>query len=271
MRRKQLAATVLLVLASAGMGTTAHAAGFYKGTIKSVTKMPVGVQKHGATASSARPRGVDDLYSNLDTFTGYGGSFGTSAVSGGVRYTRLICDDLTFDQGTGGTTGNIDSLSFSFGDLNSSGTHVASPGILFYAADGATGTPQSPGTFLAGYQFDPLSFDGGYVYTIDAELGTPLNLTSGTRTIWACVQASNAGGSSITQTQLQSMAIGYFDPPDLGSSTNLRFITTNGGDFTGTNSPAGSRQSGTTFNYNVGWYLNGTKTTPVTVQSFSVD
>jgi hypothetical protein len=107
-----------------------------------------------------------------------------------------------------------------------------------WSADGAGG---SPGTFLAGFNFNPISFgaSSGSSFFFHP---TGLNMPSGS--FWLGLTFDNNGGATgATDVQLNNLGMALFSPPTVGSSTDSAFETTAAGGFL-VNNPAGS-----TFNF----------------------
>ena len=170
-------------------------------------------------------------YSNITNFLGQGFPNGGTANQAGNLITRLVADDLTPTAGYGGL--NVNTFTFSVANLGA-GTVTARPRVRFYLSDGAGG---GPGTVVTGFTFNPISFPAGvglYTATLAGTMNLPLT------TFWAGITFdNNTGGTGATAAQLNGLGQGIFDPPTVGSSLDVFFITTAAGSFLA-NNPAGS-------------------------------
>jgi hypothetical protein len=224
-----------------------------------------GVRVVGAKA----PLAVDPLavYSNITTFGGSALSQG--AAAGGI--TRLVADDVTITTNPG--VSNVTTIRFTVSNGNAVSKDVRAR-VRIYSADGAplgAGLPNAPGTIIAGYSFNILTFTPG-VTTLTGNLGTGFAVPVGaTSTIWMGLTFDNVGTTlGTTDADLNNFGQGFFTPVDLGSSTDTLFETTAPGSFLA-NNPAGAAlgYAGTPV-ANVGWELVVT-TLPVELQSFSTE
>lgn len=190
-------------------------------------------------------RAVDPLavYSDVTTFTGQ--AFAQGAASGGI--TRLVMDDLTFTTNAG--VGNVTTIRFAVANLNAV-SHSVRARIRFWNADGSplgAGLPNGPGTYYSpggtavGYSFNPFTFGSG-VTILSGNLGAGFAIPAGTTTtLWAGITFDNVGTTTgATDADLSNFGQGFFEPVDLGSSTDTIFETTAAGSFFTTANPAGS-------------------------------
>ncbi|MBX7221560.1 MAG: immunoglobulin domain-containing protein [Blastocatellia bacterium] len=200
------------------------------------------------------PRVVDPaaVYSNVTTFSGQAFSNGGTANQSGNLITRMATDNLTLTAG-----GTIPTVRFVVSNLNAIAVSVR-PRIRFYQNNGSGG---GPGTIIAGFTFNAISFGASSVVTVNGNLGTSLTVPSGT--IWAGITFdNNTGATGATQTQLDNFGMGIFNPVDIGSSTDTFFLTTAAGSFL-VNNPAGTQQNfGGAPVANFGWELVGSCTAP---------
>ncbi|MEO8459722.1 MAG: hypothetical protein ABI451_04270 [Dokdonella sp.] len=224
-------------------------------------------------------RAVDPLavYSNVTTFGGQ--AFAQGPASGGI--TRMVMDDLTFTTAPG--VGTVTTLRFAVANLNATSQSVRAR-IRFWNADGAplgAGLPNGPGTYYApggpgtevGFSFAAFTFGAG-VTTLTGNLTPPgFAVPAGTTTtLWAGITYDNVGTTTAaTDTELSMFGQGFFNPVDLGSSTNTLFETTAAGSFFTTANPAGAA-----VNFagspvaNMGWeFVVGTL--PVELKSYNVE
>ena len=189
------------------------------------------------TASAVRAQTITTVYSNVTTFSGQGYAAGGSAVDATDPTTTslTIADDINLADGA---TGTINSFTFSVANFNATDT-LARPILSFYDMDPTTGAPT---TLLFEAVFNPITFTAGTVNTFTYSSGssTPLFTTGGS--FWAAETFDNGGtASATTATALDSLGVGLFDPPTVGSSQDVFFQSTNTGPGVyGGNSPAGS-------------------------------
>ena len=171
------------------------------------------------------------IYRDLDTTGGQFFANGGAAVVGGNTITRLVADDIT---PLGGYSGQaISNIYFSV--VNANGVAVsARPRLRMWGSDGAGG---GPGTFIAGFTFNAISFaaNSGSSFFFHP---TGVNVPSGT--FWMGLTFdNNSGATGATAAQLNNLGMALFDPPSIGTSADTAFETTAAGDFL-VNNPAGS-------------------------------
>jgi hypothetical protein len=173
------------------------------------------------------------IYDNLTTFSGGGFANGGATVTAGTDTTKLIADDITVASGFAGAV--VNSFTFSVANLGTA-LVTARPLIRFYSDDGAGG---DPGTLLASFNFDPISFGAETVATFSFNAASLFTVPlSGT--FWAGITFDdNSGTTGATQAQMNELGVGIFGPVSVGSSQDHFFETTSAGDFA-SNNPAGS-------------------------------
>lgn len=220
------------------------------------------------------PEAVDPLavYSNVTTFTGQ--AFAQGAASGGI--TRMVMDDVTFT--TDAAVGAVQTLRFSVANLNASAQSVRAR-VRFWNADGPSlgaGLPNAPGTYYSpggtpvGFSFNAFTFSPGVTnLTGTVSFVLPAGATT---TLWAGITFDNVGTTTgATDVELSNFGQGFFNPVDLGSSTNTIFETTSPGSFFPTPNPAGAAVAfGGSPVANQGWEFVVT-TLPVELSGFSVE
>jgi hypothetical protein len=185
------------------------------------------------------------IYSNVTNFLGQAVPQG--AASGGI--TRLFMDDVTFTTNPG--VSNVTTIRFSVYNGNATAQSVRAR-IRFWNANGAAlggGLPNGPGTYYApggagtevGFSFNPFTFSPG-VTTLTGNLGAGFAVPAGTTTtLWAGETFDNVGTTTgATDTELSNFGQGFFNPVNVGSSTDTIFETTAAGSFFTTNNPAGA-------------------------------
>jgi hypothetical protein len=205
----------------------------------------------------------DALYSNVTTFAGSGSANGGAAVQAGNTITTLVADSLGL---IGTPPFSVGSFTFSVANFNAVDVS-ARPRIRFYANDGPAG---SPGTLVAGYSFNPITFTASLIELFNTgPLAMPFPVT--TQAIWAGITFDdNTGTSGATLAQLNNLGQGIFDPIDRGSSTDDIFQTDTAGSFLADN------PTGTIFNFggpplaNFGWEIVSAVPLPLTLYDFKV-
>jgi hypothetical protein len=207
-----------------------------------------------ATLASVTPARSDVvLYSNITTFTGFGVTNGGAANVAGDNITTMLADDITPGPGLGG--GTVDDVVFSVLNFNAAPVS-ARPRVRFYAADGAGG---GPGTLLAGFTFNPITFAAltGALYEFNNGGAALFSIPNGT--FWAgIVFDDNNGTTGATLAQLNNLGVLTFNPPTVGSSQDVFFATNAAGSFLGNNPAGGFFNFGGTPVANFGWQFSGT-------------
>jgi hypothetical protein len=219
---------VLATLCLALVATVASAAEF-----EGLTLTPRGTAELGAKGNvfPSAATASSTVYSNITNFLGQGYANGGAALQSGNTITRLSADDLTPLSGYGGL--NVSLLTFSVANFNAAAVSARAR-IRFYLADGASG---GPGTVLAGFSFNPISFPVGVsLWSFNPAGAMTLPLAP----FWAGVTFdNNAGGTGATAAQLNGLGQGMFDPPTVGTSADQFFVTSAAGSFLASN-PAGT-------------------------------
>ena len=188
----------------------------------------------------------DNSYSNVTTFTGFGGLNGGSANQAGNTITRLVADDLV----TVSPNAVIDQITFSVANFNTTAVS-ARPRLRFWADNGSG----APGTLLAGFSFAAISFGASSVGTFFFSPGGAVVIPADGK-IWAGMTFdNNTGATGATLAQMDNLGQALFDAPTIGSSADQDFLTTAAGSHFNS-SPVGSvRTSPFTANpkANYGW------------------
>jgi len=161
------------------------------------------------------------VYSDLTTQTGTRLNGGSENQGGTNTITRLIADDLTPMSGYAGML--INRIYFSV--FNNNATAVsARPRLRIWQADGAGG---GPGTVIAGFTFNPISFGAN---SANAYFFNPGTVTVPTGTFWMGMTFDNNGNlSGATAAQMDNLGMMLFNPPTIGTSADLYFQTTAAG------------------------------------------
>jgi hypothetical protein len=195
-------------------------------------KLLLGVLAVGVFSASAQELFI---YRDLDTSTSQFFANGGAALVSGDTITRLVADDITPLGGYAGTA--ISNIYFSVVNANAVAVS-ARPRLRMWNADGPGGTP---GTFVAGFTFNAISFSANTGYSFFFH---PTGVNVPASTFWIGLTFDdNNGATGATATQLNNLGMALFNPPTIGTSTDEAFETTAAGDFL-VNNPAGS-----TFNF----------------------
>ncbi|HWP39746.1 MAG TPA: PEP-CTERM sorting domain-containing protein [Tepidisphaeraceae bacterium] len=183
------------------------------------------------------------IYSNFGTFSG--AVLPNGGASGGI--TRLIADDIVPVSG-----GLIQEFSFTVGNLGETDV-AARPRVRFWFDNaGVPGNYYVDGASPIGITFNPITFGAGSlgIYTADVS-AIAFNLPNAK--FWVGLTFDSVGTPS-SDLDLENLGQLLFNPPELGSSSDVMFITSAAGSFFNVSNPAGS-----TFNLggnpvaNTGW------------------
>lgn len=190
-----------------------------------------------ALLGSAAQAQTTTIYNNTTTLRSafaVGGATSTNLV------TNLVADDLNPIAGSAGK--NV--TQFTFSVYNGAATNVlAAVHVRFYddfGTDANGFVTDGPGTYLGGVDYLPTSFTAGNVslITYTAAPGTAVFTIPKDNSLWAGV-TFDANGLTTTANDLNMLGQGLFNPPTVGGSDNMFFISDNPGLFASSN-PAGS-------------------------------
>jgi hypothetical protein len=171
------------------------------------------------------------VYGNLATSSSQNFLNGGAANVSGNTITTLVADDITPLSGYAGST--ISNIYFSVANNNPAAVSARAR-IRIWSADGASG---GPGTILAGFTFNPISFAAS---TASLFYFSPGGLTVPSGTFWMGLTFDdNTGGTGASAAQLNNLGMALFNPPTIGTSTDLFFHTTAAGSFLA-NNPVGT-------------------------------
>jgi len=191
-------------------------------------------------------------YSNNTNNTGFVLQSTGSQIQGNNAITALIADDIHVDPATIG--GAITQVEFAIRNLSAVGWTVR-PRVRFYLSDGASG---GPGTLIPGQVYDlpNVTVAAGTQSVITfAPVGfiVPGAAANGV-SFWAGYAFDNNNGTTgATPANLDSIGRSMYNPPSVGSSQDLAFITAGVGDFAFNNPPGTMFSSGTNPPYNLRW------------------
>jgi hypothetical protein len=171
------------------------------------------------------------IYRDLDNNSSQFYANSGAALVGANTITRLVADDITPLSGYAGQA--IDNLYFSVVNANAVAVS-ARPRLRMWDADGAGGLP---GTFVAGFTFNAISFGAN---SASSYFFHPTGVNVPTGTFWIGLTFdNNSGATGATDVQLNNLGMALFNPPTIGASTDNAFQTTAAGDFL-VNNPAGA-------------------------------
>jgi hypothetical protein len=211
-----------------------------------------GVAAALALAAMAR---ADVLYSDVTTFAGFGFANGGAAVVAGNDTTTMVADDITVAAGAAGAT--VTGFTFSVANFNGAAV-PAQPIVEFFDNDGSGG---GPGTLLAAFAFNPISFAAGSVQLFTFTSAN-LFVVPGNGTFFAGLYFDDNGGTTgASAAQLNQLGQGIYAPPTVGSSADSFFQTTGPG-------AVGSNPAGSFFFFggnptaDFGWSFSGDLATP---------
>jgi hypothetical protein len=178
-----------------------------------VSSGKIGSYNGGVTAQN------DTIYSNFGTLTGGFTPAGTAVDAGtGFNTTKYCADDITVAGGYAGKT--ITQFDWTIVNYNSVAVS-ARMRVRFHQSNGSGG---GPGSYITGYTFGLTSFAANTWYHYYYAGG----FTVPTTTFWAGMTldsgATEANGGA-TAAQLDAMGQMLFDPPTVGSSQDLFFLT----------------------------------------------
>lgn len=158
-----------------------------------------------------------------------------SAAGATAGATKVVADDTVPISG-----GILNEFSFSV--VNNNTVNVsARPRVRFWAADGAGG---GPGTLIAGFSFNPITFTANTLnaFTTGQTLSAN-NINLPNAPMWWGMLFDNLSGSTATNAQLDLLGQIVIDPPSIGSSNPQTFweATATGSNFV--SNPAGTQLS----------------------------
>jgi hypothetical protein len=175
----------------------------------------------------------------------------TNSLSGGVKtnattiqgsntITSLLVDDITFAPGSAGQT--VTAITVTVDNPNGS-TVTARPFLRFWNADGAGGGPGtyfSPGGTPLDVNFGPTQLSQ---MVAPNYLGIVLEAKSfqipASEKLWVGIGFDDANGTTgATPAQLRNLGFSLFDPPTIGSSADIMYLTNTSGSFLGVDNPA---------------------------------
>ena len=186
-----------------------------------------------AICAPAKAQSADAVYSNLGTFQNQSFAAGGATQQVLNTITRMAADDLNLD---GTPPYSVNGFRFTVTNLNAVDVS-ASPLVRFYRADGPSG---GPGTLIAAFTYNPIVFSA---LSVGKVIKTSTKFVLPSSSIWAGIAFDNNGGTTgATAAQLDNLALGIFSPPEVGTSTDRYFVTTDAGSFASDN-PVGTLQN----------------------------
>lgn len=175
--------------------------------------------------------------------------------------TKLLADSLVL---VGTPPFNVTQFSFTVFNLNAVAIS-ARPRIRFYMADGVGG---GPGTAIAGYSFNPISFDSRSPLVFNGSISDESLIITENK-VWMGITFDNADGTTgATLAQMNNLGGLIINPAEIGSSNAGLFETKLAGSFF-SNNPAGSVFEDDEILLNLGFELVAKSAVPVTLNSFT--
>ena len=209
MTRKILGALALAAMAGTASADIAATAQFMGATA---------VDSAGAFGTRAT---AGSTYSNIDTFTGSVFNNG-GATAASSKLTKMVSDDIFSNGGLSAGNG-CTNFKWAVTNLNSVSVAVRMR-VRFHAMDGAGG---APGTYITGFSFAlaaqaALSVNN---WQFSPTVGTVLL----PQNFWASITFDNSGGVAgtlATVAQMNQIGQAIYDPPAVGASTDVMYVTT---------------------------------------------
>jgi hypothetical protein len=167
-----------------------------------------------------------------DTTTPTGFFYANGGATDANPITTLVADDITFAPGFTGDS--ISQVTFSTVNNNTAALTLR-PRLRFWATDGTGGLP---GTFLAGFTFNPISFNASQALAITFTISPGTLVIPANGRLWAGITFDNVGATATT-AQLNNIGQLLYNPPTVGSSSDLFFQTSAAGSFLQNNPPGG--------------------------------
>jgi hypothetical protein len=186
-----------------------------------------------ALLAATIPAVAQPVYSNVTNSTNNHVLNGGAATGNGS--TVMIADDINAGLSSAGLP--ISGVQFSVFNADTA-TFRAAFNLQFFADDGAG---NGPGTFLGSARLVPAGANRIALgnTTFGGTLSTPFTVPSDGR-FWAGISFDNSVTlAPATIAQLNNLGMSTFDPPTVGSSTDLYFVSSATGTFPGGN-PAGT-------------------------------
>lgn len=190
-----------------------------------------------ALLGSAAQAQTTTIYNNTTTLKS---AFENGGATAGNMVTDLVADDLNPVAGSAGKA----VTQFTFSVFNGATVNVlAAVHVRFYddfGTDANGFVTDGPGTYLGGVDYLPTTFTAGNVslFTYTAAPGTAVFTIPKDNSLWAGV-TFDANSATTSAANLNMLGQGLFNPPTVGGSDNMFFISDNPGLFASSN-PAGS-------------------------------
>jgi hypothetical protein len=149
---------------------------------------------------------------------------GATTQAGNNTITRYVADDI---QPIAGAGQSVTQVRLSVANLNNTPV-TARPRVRFFLPDGPG---QAPGTGLASLTFQTATFGASSISVIvSAPLAAGQFVLPSSSFFWAGVVFDDFGGTTgATQAQLNNLGQGIFNPPTVGSSVDIFFVSTAAG------------------------------------------
>ncbi len=180
-----------------------------------------------ALASAAQAQTI--IYNNT---TSLKSAFVQGGATDATPVTNLVADDINPVKGTAG----LGVTKFTFTVYNSASAAVTAVAHVRFYADNAPGFTGGPGTYLGGVDFNPFSFTNGRVTALSSALlpsGSSYFTIPTDQSFWAGVTFDGS-----TTANLNSLGQGLYNPPTVGGSDDMFFVSDSPGLYA-SNNPAG--------------------------------
>jgi hypothetical protein len=189
-----------------------------------------------ATPAAAQTAAYDNVTNSLSSWVITNGATtqGSNAIS------SLLIDDITFAPGSAGQT--VTAITVTAANQNATAV-TARPFLRFWNADGAGGGPGtyfSPGGTPLDVTFGPTQLtQGGVTNYVGTVLGAKSFQIPASEKLWVGIGFDNVNGTTgATSAQLKNLGYSLFDPPTVGSSADIMYLTNTSGSFLGVDNPA---------------------------------
>src|SRR5262249_21335171 len=168
----------------------------------------------------------------------------------GNTITNFVADDIQPLAGFAGRS--VTNFSLSVANLNTTAV-TARPRVRIFLPDGPN---LGPGTAIATLNFPQATFTGSSISLIvSGKLGPTQFVIPSSSFFWAGVAFDDFGGTTgATLAQMNNLGQGVFNPPTVGISDDVYFITTDPG-VPGNSPPGSQRNFGGTPVANFGWQV----------------
>jgi len=198
--------------------------------------------------TAATASGQVIIYNNTTNSIAAALQNGGATNQSGNTITNFVADDIQPLAGFAGRS--VTNFSLSVANLNPTAV-TARPRVRIFLPDGPN---LGPGTAIATLNFPTATFTGSSISLIvSGQLGPTQFVIPSSSFFWAGVAFDDFGGTTgATLAQMNNLGQGVFNPPTVGISDDVYFITTDPG-VPGNSPPGSQRNFGGTPVANFGW------------------